>query len=338
MNIKKYPLHQALENIDVEKIKTLLIAGEDVNLTNFNGNTPLYQALICNIGIDIMKILVKYGADINLSNKIKRSPLQTAIICRAGIDIIKFLVENGANVNHINLDHQTPLLLALNCNAGIDIVKYLIENGADVNLAVHNELVPIHVALDRNVGIDILKLFVKHGADLNWADRFGRTGLHIALSRNLGIDIVKFLIENGADVNPPIIYCGWDMIYHALANNKRMYLPIFFAAGLDNDYDYRDCDGNIKIGTGYTISKKNIELVGFNAICERAGTICIAMQKLNLPTPLLTEIIEEACIPFAKRLPYHYLWDLVVVVKHFHDRQSKMMSEKEMMEKEMMIK
>jgi hypothetical protein len=67
---------------------------------------------------------------------------------------------------------------------------------------------------------------------------------------------------------------------------------------------------------------KAIDIDNFNAISKRAGTICIAMQDLNLPTPLMIEIIIQACVPFTENLPYHYLWDLVVMVKHFHDREN----------------
>jgi hypothetical protein len=45
------------------------------------------------------------------------------------------------------------------------------------------------------------------------------------------------------------------------------------------------------------------------------------MQDKNLPTPIMIEIIISACDPIAKDIPYHYLWKLVVTVKHFNDRQ-----------------
>jgi hypothetical protein len=47
------------------------------------------------------------------------------------------------------------------------------------------------------------------------------------------------------------------------------------------------------------------------------------MQQLEIPAPQLIEIVTEACAPFAAQLPYHYLWDAVVLVKHYHSRAKK---------------
>ena len=68
-------------------------------------------------------------------------------------------------------------------------------------------------------------------------------------------------------------------------------------------------------------AKKSIALAGFTAIRERALDICVGMQPLELPAPQQIEILAHACEPFARLLPYHYLWDLAVRVKHFHERQ-----------------
>ena len=65
-------------------------------------------------------------------------------------------------------------------------------------------------------------------------------------------------------------------------------------------------------------AKKRIEQFGFAAIRARVLEICIAMQQLEIPAPQLIEIVTQACAPFAAQLPYHYLWDAVVLVKHYH--------------------
>jgi hypothetical protein len=70
-------------------------------------------------------------------------------------------------------------------------------------------------------------------------------------------------------------------------------------------------------------AKKRIERAGFAAIRARVLEISIAMQQLEIPAPQLIEIVTEACAPFAAQLPYHYLWDAVVLVKHYHSRGAK---------------
>lgn len=63
-------------------------------------------------------------------------------------------------------------------------------------------------------------------------------------------------------------------------------------------------------------ARKEIQLVGFAMIRERAAQICIALQSLRIPALQLCEIVTEACTPFAAQLDFHLLWNLVVVVKH----------------------
>ena len=69
-------------------------------------------------------------------------------------------------------------------------------------------------------------------------------------------------------------------------------------------------------------AKKQIEMAGFAAIRDRVLEICVALQTRELPAPQLIEIVTHECEPFAAHLPYHYLWDAVVLIKHFHDRSS----------------
>ena len=69
-------------------------------------------------------------------------------------------------------------------------------------------------------------------------------------------------------------------------------------------------------------AKKQIEMAGFAAIRSRVLEICVALQTMYLPAPQLIEIVTASCEPFASQLPYHYLWDAVVLIKHFHERSS----------------
>jgi hypothetical protein len=78
-----------------------------------------------------------------------------------------------------------------------------------------------------------------------------------------------------------------------------------------------------KIRSQVPAAKKRIERAGFAAICARVLEICVALQEIEMPAPQLIEIVTHACAPFAAQLPYHYLWDAVVLVKHFRSRKAK---------------
>ena len=53
-------------------------------------------------------------------------------------------------------------------------------------------------------------------------------------------------------------------------------------------------------------------------IRDPAIVILMALQDLDLPALLLVEILDEA---FPNSIPMHKKWDLVVAVKHFHQRR-----------------
>ena len=52
-------------------------------------------------------------------------------------------------------------------------------------------------------------------------------------------------------------------------------------------------------------------------IRDEATMLAIGLQDLELPALVTLEIIDAA---FPNAIPMHKKWDLVVAVKHFHER------------------
>jgi hypothetical protein len=230
------------------------------------------------------------------------------------VEYIKRLLKEGADINQFDSEGLTPLLTAIKSLRGnnrIETVKILIKYGADVNLEDVDGWVPLHFAVhfDSPYLWNSLLKKIDNKVIVESAHRYMRY-YNITIHTDDSINIFTILINNGANVNHIDNRFGRNPLKYALNSCKTINLPILLAAGADhpNDLDI-------------TCLKKEIELAGFNAIRKRAGTICIAMQTLNLPAPQMIEVILQTCVPFAENLPYHYLWDLVVTVKHFHDRQ-----------------
>ncbi len=110
-------------------------------------------------------------------------------------------------------------------------------------------------------------------------------------------------------------------------------MPLMLAAGVawtDHEIE-QELNQRVRTGEGalaeirrrVPAAKKRIEQAGFAAIRARVLEICIALQEIEMPAPQLIEIVTHTCAPFAARLPYHYLWDAVVLVKHFRSRKAK---------------
>lgn len=55
------------------------------------------------------------------------------------------------------------------------------------------------------------------------------------------------------------------------------------------------------------------------SISDEAATLAIGLQELDLPALVTLEIIDAA---FVNAIPMHKKWDLVVAVKHWHQRHA----------------
>ncbi|WP_375604376.1 ankyrin repeat domain-containing protein [Wolbachia endosymbiont of Anurida maritima] len=78
-----------------------------VNITDNNGNTPLYYA-IDSYSTDIAQLLIEKGAEINIKNKYGSTPLHLAAK-KGDIDAVRLLVKHGADVNAKDSLGKTPL-------------------------------------------------------------------------------------------------------------------------------------------------------------------------------------------------------------------------------------
>jgi cytochrome c len=124
------PLHDAVKEGDIAKVKLLIAGGEDVNQKHRSLGTPLHQATILG-NRELAELLIAHGADINADHKIFGTPLYLAAR-KGNADMAAVLVANGANVSARWTDGSTPLHVAAE-GGHAEVVDLLVANGADVN-------------------------------------------------------------------------------------------------------------------------------------------------------------------------------------------------------------
>jgi len=123
---------------DINKIKTLINNGVDLNVVSKLGKTPLILA-IDQEKPEIAELLIKSGADVNLAEtKFGKTPLIAAIIGINWIDdnsmyskflsLIKTLIKYGADLNKATYDGITPISIATNSED--ENVKKIVLNGS----------------------------------------------------------------------------------------------------------------------------------------------------------------------------------------------------------------
>ena len=117
------------ENIQI--LSTLIEKCEDINESDYSGNTPLMHMVFSN-DKNLYNILLKKikKEDIDIKDEYGDTALMIAIKISnyAGSEI---LIKNGANVNTYNLSNENPLTIAVSRDS-VKIFKLLLENGANL--------------------------------------------------------------------------------------------------------------------------------------------------------------------------------------------------------------
>lgn len=164
----------------------------------------LSEAIILGYRDQIKKILSK-DADINITDDNGRTPVYYAVM-KGDRETLELLLKKNANVNMAGKSY-TPLFLSL-MNKDNEILQMLIEAGADVNKSCHDgyrRLSPLRMAIGdlaipgKEPNIEAVKILIKAGADIEWKDKYGEAELMYASRKSLP-EIVQYLIDSGASV------------------------------------------------------------------------------------------------------------------------------------------
>jgi hypothetical protein len=158
-------LYSAAENGDIEKVRSLLKSGANVNDDNVIGETSLNVAVEKG-SIEIVELLLDKGVNVNRRGFFEYTALHRAAQNRRS-DIVRILLDAGADVN--SKDHWGGTALQWAAFYGpIESVKLLLDKGSDVNSRDNNGVTPLLSAAEGN-HIDIMKFLIGKGADLDTA-------------------------------------------------------------------------------------------------------------------------------------------------------------------------
>lgn len=166
---------------------------------DLNGTTLLLKAVQDN-DVKKVKALLKAGANPNVTDKYGDTALMFATVLDRQ-DIAKELLENKADPNVKRKDGLSPTMAAAT-SGKTEILHQFIKSGGDVNAKDPNGntafiLETINILVGQNQSIDILKALAEAGADVNTRNKFGHTALSMAVERK-NKKLVDFLKSLGA--------------------------------------------------------------------------------------------------------------------------------------------
>jgi len=119
-------IHYAAGEPDTALLRTLIVAGADINAKGRNDKTPIMEAARLGM-LQNVKILVDAGAKLDVRDDLDRNVVMFgAMAKRSSLDIVKYLHEHGAPDFSFTSKGDTPLFLAID-HGNTDTALYLLE-------------------------------------------------------------------------------------------------------------------------------------------------------------------------------------------------------------------
>ncbi|KAJ8919027.1 hypothetical protein NQ315_016932 [Exocentrus adspersus] len=147
---------------NLDAVKAMIESGKSVNINDNNGNTPLHIAVIKNNLKILEYLLSRYDIIVNVRNFRGETPLYEAV--KIGhLTSTKMLIAAGANVNIPNYEDVTPLHISV---SHPEILHLLIRNNATIDAADYCDDTPLHEAI-LDVSLESVCMLLYYNADAN---------------------------------------------------------------------------------------------------------------------------------------------------------------------------
>ncbi|KAH8646266.1 ankyrin repeat-containing domain protein [Xylariales sp. PMI_506] len=189
---------------NVEQMRSLLVAGADINGHDENGHTPLICAIMAR-ELEALDFLLKAGANPTLcdSGPDAKPPLFHAVDARddAAIDI---LWTRGASANQRDSMEQPFFVDLVAGETPAAWIELLLEYGADACAQDSNGRPAVVLALQKRERQEdreeVVSLLLRHGAKPDSQDLDGSALISLCLHQKRD-ELVHVLLELGADPN-----------------------------------------------------------------------------------------------------------------------------------------
>ena len=222
-----FPLYCAVYQQDINKIKSLLKDGAQVDFYKEKRVTSLFMA-IYHENIEIIKLLLDAGADVNLSTRFGLTPLWVAL-CTENMEIIDLLLEHKADAT-VNAKRGLSLLnfafknvsdevalkvfesapISLSLLESTSISKIISTSNAPETLLIdlvsmptlENELITKILSASKDAEA-LLKTLIEHGLDINrQKDKYEAPLLSCAVEEE-NLELIKLFIKHKANKDIP---------------------------------------------------------------------------------------------------------------------------------------
>ena len=305
-------LMESIKNNDINKIRTLLREGINLDLYNIRyGMTPLmYAAEIGNI--EIVNELLDFGA--------KDFDFAFYVACSEGRwDIAESIMKAGASNYNIALSYAAiggqleiveklidlgakdlnPALVSACEGNNLEVVRYLIDAGANVNTRAYIEAYRNYKGAERKspltaaTNIEIIRELVNAGAsNLNEAIIYNAETISSNFDSTYSTDILNEYIYLGADINSASMNDGKTLLMYLIEKRQLDFKLIKKIIELGADVNARDRNGN-------TVLIRAV-MYEYEAPVEDTNLNKKVYRTIGTPINIIEELLKAGADPTAR--------------------------------------
>lgn len=171
----------------VAVVKVLIQRGDNVNIKDGYGLTPLHQS----DRPEVSTVLLNNGADVAARDGYGRTPLHQAA-WQGAVGVMEVLLAHGAALVDRNEMGNTPLHEATQ-NEKLSSVRFLIDQKSDVNARNIYGITPLHLA-SRQGNATLVDLLLNNKANIQATTDYGESALSMAALRGHET-VIRILFE-----------------------------------------------------------------------------------------------------------------------------------------------
>ena len=182
-------LHYAAFMGDIERVKTLVEKGANVNLITEEGYTVAHYAAQSG-SLELVQWLTMHGVNIWRGHNVRTIIHYAA---RSGnLELVQWLVNQGANVNRKSRRELSVMHYAAR-SGSLELVQWLAEQGASINVQNKYSVSVLHYAAQSG-NLELVQWLVEQGADVGVLTMRDRSLLHSA-AKSGNLSLVKWLVQ-----------------------------------------------------------------------------------------------------------------------------------------------
>jgi ankyrin repeat protein len=180
---------------DLDRIRTYVDAGGDVNVTNKHGMSALMLAIWNAREPAVVAYLLGAGVDMSIRQPSSDWRALTFAAVNGHAELLELLLATGDRIDPDGADWKALAFAVQYRNSAT--AEILLANGAAVDPRDDEGRTPLMRAA-RNSDATALALLLRYGADARAVDHQGNTALHYAASK-ASLDTVRLLVEHGTN-------------------------------------------------------------------------------------------------------------------------------------------